>query len=262
MAYVRRSPEEEEALQQQTVTGAPAAPASGGGGGGSAPGAAPTQAAGPAKGSGYVGLDAYANANRAGGAAMADALTGRAEGQASFARDRVDLARNAFAAGAREGAGAGGYAGPESLETFADGAFASTGESAQKGYAAVSRLSSWEGRQTALQDVYGQGGGYSQGAQRLDTALAGGANAGRYDALKQKYADLPRAWGEARKEADATVKAARETSAALAAQKAAVTQAARARYAEEAERREELLRRRAGAGARPIVRGPLDGSGE
>lgn len=276
MAYVRR-PEEEEALLQQQLGAAPQATAPASGGASSAPGAPPA-AAGPAKGSGYTNLDAYISANRGGAASMAQGLADSAESKAQFGRGAVDMARGAFGASvaagtpqyAPGGAKPGDYTGPTSIDDFAGGSFAGAQESAQKGYDAVAGLGTWTGRQTALQDAYGKQGHYGTGAQGLDTFLSGAGQGGRYDALKQKYGDLPSAWGEARKEAGAQVDAAKagagaaqqayaDYAAAQAQQQTAAQQAAQARQEEQArERKRAGMQRRAG----PKGYGGLDDYGQ
>lgn len=268
MAYVRRSPEEEEALQQQPGGPLPPsrAPVGGAAGvpGGATPGAAPA-ATGPAKGSGYVGLDAYAKASGNAGRTMADTLAGRAEGAAQRARYGVDMARDAFTASAAAGAGPNGYTGPESMDDFAGGSFSGAQPAAQKAYDGVTGLSDWQGRTQALQQAYGGAGRtYSQGAQRLDSALAGDAGAQRFAALQQQYVDLPGAWGEARKQGASAVDAAKASSAtqgAQAQQAAQQAQAATQAGLRARQEEQERKRRERNMAARGGYTG-LDGYGE
>lgn len=273
MAYVRRSPEEEAALLQQSQSAG--APASGGGAaasGGAAPGT-PAQATGPAKGSGYVGLNSYLEANRGAATGMADTLAQRADNTAAFGQQSVDTARGAFDAAAAAGTPGGprgsatGYTGPTSIDDFAQGSFAGAPQAAQKGADAVSRLSDWEGRGQALQEAYGQHGAYGRGAQGLDTFLSGAADGGRFAGLQQKYAGLSGAWDAARKGAGAAVQAG-QTAGAAAQQQYADYAAGRAQQKQDAlgaQQDEAERKRREAQQARTSARGAgyagLDGYG-
>ena len=154
------------------------------------------------RGSGFVGLQQYLNANRQQGAAMGGAVAGRVEGAQQGVRDEAggvmgDL-QQAVAAGtpqylepssvgdAERKAAATQYRGPEGLT---DAQVAGLNTSADKAEATAKLGTTDAGVATLLQQQYGQG--YTGvGGRSLDAALARRGAGERLDAAPKGMAGL------------------------------------------------------------------------
>jgi hypothetical protein len=155
-------------------------------------------------GSGFVGLDNFLKYNQAGAARMAadlggrigtngadaerelGALTGRFQGRVEDATLNYDP--TGLTSGRAALLGNKTYTGP--LSVTDDQGWNEASIAADKAGQQARMASNVYGRQGLLADTYGKRGGYTAGAQGLDSFLAGAAGGNRFAQLKSQYGGL------------------------------------------------------------------------
>lgn len=176
-------------------------------------------------GTGFIPLSQWAQANRAQSQQWANKLAGQADDEAQRAQlgvdglvadfqEQVRGSRNpwdgdkaATAAGLQAMAGQG-YNGPDSLRDLKW--YTPTMDAAQRAQGDATRLGDFHGRITALQEAGGKApGAYTAGMQGFDSALVGGAGAGRFRELGQRWGGLLRGAERAEKDSQAVGREAR-----------------------------------------------------
>ena len=219
------------------------------------------------RGTGFIGLDRYLEANRGAAQRMADNLLSPVAERGAGAQQGLEDAWKEFeekkkggtltydpanltAAQAAERAGKT-YDGPNSLSDVAGYGYAR--EQADKAAKDSRLLADGAGRQALLQDAYGKEGGYTPGMQRFDSFLTGAAGNGRFEELRSKYgslsekfgADNTAAQGQAKEAVAATDKARGQYETLAPTLRAQEAAAAAKKAEEEAEARRREAERRA-----------------
>jgi hypothetical protein len=167
------------------------------------------------KGSGFIGLQQYLNANQQAGQRMGEQVISSVQAAGMPVQEEIDTAANAFAGYARAGTpneesamelwgqgGIGGaarsgairYEGPGELKEVADiGALETKAKTAEE----AARLGGTDaGRATILQQQYGRG--YTGvGGRSLDAALAGRGGGGRLEQAVSHFGNLQKYLGGA-----------------------------------------------------------------
>lgn len=216
----------------------------------------------PQRGSGFIGLDMYLEANRAKAGAMADELASSVASKGALAEKELADVQRLFAEGlqagqlgfdekdltaeeARRRAGIT-YSGPTGLGEVKG--YSEARQKAEEAERQAQGLTSLYGRQAALQEKYGQGGGYTAGQQRFDAALSGAAGGQRFDELKSKYGSLSSAFDTAAKtaqgEAQGAIKSTQEAAGKYEALAPTLQQREKQRADEERQRKLEQDRQR------------------
>jgi hypothetical protein len=214
MPIVRRKFGEDEPQPGVRRAGAPGAGAPAATGGGAPQG---PQAPGRPAGN-FANLQDYLRVNQAGGQQMAGKLLNPAEKQASFASG--GQTSQTVMRGGQETQRMG-MAGPKAPEPPPEqsGQRLAAADAAEK---TAGLGGTYGGRDTLLQQQFGQGGQYSQGERGMDNFLMGATSGGRFQELSQQYkglSDMVRGQMQARDEATADIERKRKEAEAAAAQR-------------------------------------------
>lgn len=165
-------------LEPMPSTPAAPAPVAGAGGGGTTA-SAPAAAPGGARGTGFISLERYVNANQGQAQGMADTIAGGIQGDAQKAQGELNSLQ--------------GQAAHSTAGKFEDVNPALLGQATSDASdaAAKARASTTAGGLGALlTDQYGKGGGYSSGMRGFDSFLTGNAGGTQFQNLANQYGGL------------------------------------------------------------------------